>query len=98
MVAIKNVRVGVPGIAPLLIASTLLWYRAGVLGIDELAGGRHISDFWSTMFVVCPFISAIFAILLVLSYRAGLKRYKVLFWILLVLGVSPLFFILGFIR
>jgi hypothetical protein len=97
MATITKIRVGVPVVAPLLILSTLVWYRAVGLGIDQYASGAHVSDFWSYAFIFCPFISLAFAVLLVLTFISEGKKHPILFWLALLFGLSPLLLILPFV-
>ena len=86
MHTLKNITIGIRSQAAFVLVLTVLWYGSMLGYIGEI--GSQVF-FWSTLFLLLPFVMLAFEVILLVSYRRAGKPNKGLVRLTVVAAASP---------
>jgi hypothetical protein len=86
--SLRPINIGVRSQALIVLALIALWYWSLLLTMQDIKVSR-LGLFWSAMFCLLPFVTALFtAIMLVSFYRSG-RPHRWWVWAAVVVTISP---------
>jgi hypothetical protein len=96
MSSLRAINIGVREQAIILLALVALWYWSLVLMMQDIKVDR-LGLVWGAAFCLLPFVTALFAIIMVVSYKRNGRPYR--WWVraAVVLTLSPWLLFLAFL-